>query len=205
LTKEEIQRIFESFGASASDAQNLTGILIKARDNAGKERGGSGFSGMQQLLSIEEIPARYRFGAKPDTEAAETGLPGASVANKPGAENVPVQPGLDKLVVVGTGIKNVNLNRAPLSVIFMLIKTDAASLARFDTARKAKTLTLAEAVQILGEPARQALSEGTSPIYRIRVNMEKIGRMYSAVAIAKEEGGNFKILSYRISQPGSEQ
>lgn len=207
LTKEEIQRIFESFGASATEAEALTGILIKARDNAGKERGGNGFSSMQQLLAIEEIPARYRFGAKPDVDAAEKGLPGAQALSKPdaGKASALAQPGLDKLVVVGTGIKNVNLNRAPLPVIFALIKTDAASLARFDTARKAKALTLSEAVQILGEPARQALSEGASAIYRIRVNMEKIGRIYSAVAIAKEEGGNFKILSYRISQPGSEQ
>lgn len=211
LTKEEIQRIFESFGALAAEAVKLAEILINARDKAGKERGGNGFSSIQQLLALEEIPARYRFGVKPEEEAAEKGLSGAlaqskldagkaSASAQPGLD----KPGLDKLVVVGTGIKNVNLNRAPLPVIFALIKTDAAALARFDTARKAHALTLSEAAQILGEPARQALSEGASAIYRIRVNMEKIGRTYSAVAIAKEDGGNFKILSYRISQPGSE-
>lgn len=200
LTKEEIQRIFEGFGALATEAVKLTEILIKARDIAGKERGGNGFSSLQQLLALEEIPARYRFGVKPDEEAAEKGLFGA-LSN---AGKAPAPGGLDKLVVVGTGIKNVNLNHAPLQVIFALIKTDAAALARFDTARKAHALTLSEAAQILGEPSRQALSEGVSTVYRIRVNMEKIGRTYSAVAIAKEDGGNFKILSYRISQPGYE-
>lgn len=222
LTNEEIQRIFESFGASASETAALTEVLVKAREKAGKERSGSGFSTLQQVLAIEAIPARYRFGVKPDVEDAAKGLPPPGLDMAPGLDIVPgldqavdvanverrpalTQPGLDSLVVVGTGVKTVDLNRAPLPVIFALIKTDAASLARFDTARKAKLLTLAEAAQILGEPARQALREGASPIYRIRVNMEKFGRIHRAVAIAKEEGGNFKILSYRISIPGYEQ
>lgn len=220
LTKEEIQRIFESFGASASEAAALTELLIKAREKAGKERGGSGFSTLQQVLAIEAIPERYRFGAKPDVEVAEKGWSSPDLGavsgldkamGQPDADKIlekiplPAQPGLDKLLAVGTGIKAVDLNLAPLPVIFALIKTDAASLARFDTARKAKVLTLADAAQILGEPARQALREGASPIYRIRLNMEKFGRIYRAVAIAKEEGGNFKILSYRISQPGFDQ
>ena len=216
LTKEEIQRIFESFGASASEAAALTEVLVKAREKAGREKGGGGFSTIQQMLAIEAIPARYRFGVKPDVEDAAKELPPPvldmapgldKVMDVPNAEKRPVltQPGLDTLVVVGTGVKTVDLNRAPLPVIFALIKTDAGSLARFDSARKAKVLTLAEAVQLLGEPARQALREGASPIYRIRLNMEKFGRIHRAVAIAKEEGGNFKILSYRISIPGYEQ
>ena len=216
LTKEEIQRIFESFGASASEAAALTEVLVKAREKAGREKGGGGFSTIQQMLAIEAIPARYRFGVKPDVEDAAKELPPPvldmapgldKVMDVPDAEKRPVltQPGLDTLVVVGTGVKTVDLNRAPLPVIFALIKTDAGSLARFDSARKAKVLTLAEAVQLLGEPARQALREGASPIYRIRLNMEKFGRIHRAVAIAKEEGGNFKILSYRISIPGYEQ
>lgn len=209
LTKEEIQRIFESFGASASEAVALTEVLVKAREKAGRERGGSGFSTIQQVLAIEAIPARYRFGVKPD-EDVEKELPPPDpdkAMGKPEMEKIPMpaQPGLDKLLAVGTGVKTVDLNRAPLQVIFALIKTDAASLARFDTARKAKVLTLADAAQILGEPARQALREGDSPVYRIRLNMEKFGRIYRAVAVAKEEGGNFKILSYRISKPGFDQ
>lgn len=214
LTKEEIQRIFESFGASASEAVALTEVLVKARERAGRERGGSGFSTIQQVLAIEAIPARYRFGVKPDGDA-EKGPPQPGpdrMVDLPEAGGMipekypmPAQPGLDRLLVAGTGVKTVDLNRAPLQVIFALIKTDAASLARFDTARKAKVLTLADAAQILGEPARQALREGDSPVYRIRLNMEKFGRIYRAVAVAKEEGGNFKILSYRISKPGFDQ
>lgn len=217
LTKEEIQRIFESFGASASEAAVLAEVLIKAREKSGKERGGNGFSSIQQVLAIEAIPARYRFGVKPDLDGVEKGMPPPDVdrvmENKPpdAEKALPlpppalVQPGLDKLLAVGTGIKTVDINRAPLLVIFSLIKTDAASLARFDTARKAKLLTIAEAVQILGEAARPALREGASPIYRIKLFMEKFGRLYSAVAVAKDDGGNFKMLSYRILQPGYEQ
>ena len=225
LTKEEIQRIFESFGASAAEAAALSDVLVKARDKAGRDRGGNGFSTIQQVLGIEAIPARYRFGPKPEAESAESIAPppdldksGAGVLDKalekalglpdmeqPGKTPALRQPGLDKLVVVGTGVKAVDVNRAPLPVIFALVKTDAAALARFDAARKAKPLTVADAAQLLGEPARQALREGNSPIYRIRLVMEKFGRIYRAVAIAREEGGNFKILSYRISQPGYEQ
>lgn len=225
LTKEEIQRIFESFGASSVEAVALTEVLVKAREKAGRDRGGNGFATLQQVLGIEAIPPSYRFGIKSEGEGLENslpppdmgmggdnplnralerafGLPGAEVAGKPPAL---LQPGLDKLVVVGTGIKSVNLNRAPLPVIFALVKTDAAALAKFDTARKTKPLTVADAAQILGEPARQALRDGDSSMYRIKLIMEKFGRIYGAVAIAREEGGNFKMLSYRISQSGDEQ
>jgi len=225
LTKEEIQRIFESFGASAVEAFALADVLVKAREKVGQGRGGSGFATLQQVLSIEAIPSRYRFGIKPEGEGLESnllpdiGMGGDNAPNRaqenalgmPGVERgagkppALLQPGLDKLVVVGTGIKNVDLNRAPLPVIFALVKTDAPALARFDAARKAKPLTVADAAQILGESARQALRDGDSPIYRIRLIMEKFGRTYGAVAIAKEEGGNFRVLSYRISQPGDEQ
>lgn len=219
LTKEVIQRIFESFGASPAEAVTLSGVLIMAREKAGQSNEGRGFSTIRQVLDIEAIPARYRFGVKAEDESLGYGIaqsdidrPGSKMPDLPHTDVGKVrkspallQPGLDKLVMVGTGVKTVDPNRAPLPVIFALVKTDVAALARFDTARKTKALTVAEAAQILGEPARQVLHDGDTPIYRIKLIMEKLGRVYGAVAIAREEGGNFKMLSYRKSQPGDEQ
>lgn len=225
LTKEEIQRIFDSFGAAPVESVALADVLVRAREKAGRDRGGSGFATLQQVLSIEAIPPRYRFGIRPEAEGLENNLPppetgmggenlldkalemalGLPEGERGGKPPAPRQPGLDKLVVVGTGVKAVDLNRAPLPIIYALVKTDAAALAKFDAARKAKPLRVADAAQILGESARQALLEGDTPVYRIKLIMEKLGRIHGAVAIAREEGGNFKILSYRISQPGYEQ
>lgn len=220
LTKEEIQRIFESFGAVPAEAVALSNVLVMAREKAGRDSGRGGFSNIRQVLGIEAIPARYRFGVRAESESLEYGLMQPDVdrvggelegvqaqANEGRAGKAPVllQPGLDKLVMVGTGAKTVDPNRAPLPIIFALVKTDVAALARFDTARKTKALTVAEAAQILGESARQVFHEGDTPIYRFKLFMKKLGRIYSAVAIVREEGGIFKMLSYRISQSGDEQ
>lgn len=193
LTKEEIQRIFRALGAAENESATLAGVLVKAREMASAARGGPGFETIQQVLDLDGLPYRYRYGVK-----REAGNEGQS-------QGEPPQIGLAQWVTVGTGTKTISLNQAPLPIVGVLANAEPSSLARFDAARKAKALTLAEAVQILGPSASPVLREGASSIYRIRLKMERFGRVYGAIALTREEGGAFKVISYRNTQPGNEQ
>lgn len=192
LTKEEIQRIFRALGAAENESATLAGILVKAREMASSARGGPGFETIQQVLELDGLPYRYRYGVKREA------------GNEAQSQGEPPQIGLAQWVTVLTGTKTVNLNQAPLPIVGVLVNAEPSSLARFDAARKAKALTLGEAVQILGPSASSVLREGASSTYRIRLKMERFGRIYGAIALT-EEGGAFKVISYRNMQPGNEQ
>ncbi len=190
LTNEELQRIFRALGAPEEAAVAYVDEIAKAKIRAARERGGTGFVSLDQVLNLDAIPERYRYGAKPDAEAEQNAAP--------------PQPGLAQLVTVGTGLRMVNLNKAPLQIIAALVGADAGQLEKFAAARKTQPLTLADAVAILGESARKSLQEGASTLYRIRVKLAQPGHTYEATAIAILEGIGFKIQSYRNTQSGNE-
>lgn len=192
LTKEEIQRIFRALGAAEIESATLAGVLVKAREMASAARGGPGFETIQQVLELDGLPYRYRYGVKREA------------GNEEQSQGEPPQIGLAQWVTVLTGTKTVNLNQAPLQIVGVLVNAEPSSLARFDAARKVKALTLAEAIQILGPSASSMLREGASSTYRIRLKMERFGRVYGAIALT-EDGGAFKVISYRNTQPGNEQ
>lgn len=191
LTKEDIQRIFRALGAREDESASYAEALVKARDIIGKARGTSGFSTIEQMLELEFLPARYKFGG---------------VSEQGGTAEQPML-GLIQLVTVGTGLRSVSLNSAPLPVIGALCNVDAAKLEKFATARAnavaaQKKLTLPEAAQILGEIANQVLRDSATSIYRIRVRMAQGKRIYEASALAKEDGKSFNFDSYRFTQTG---
>ncbi|MBS4099354.1 MAG: hypothetical protein KGZ83_21285 [Sulfuricella sp.] len=192
LTKEDIQRIFRALGAREDEAATLADTLVKAREIIGRARDANGFATMEQLLELEFLPPRYKFGGASE----ESGKPEA-------------MPGLIQLVTVGTGMRSVSLNTAPLAVIGALCNADAAKMEKFATARAAaaaalppKKLTLAEAAQILGEIANQVLRDSATTLYRFRVRMAQGKRIYEATALAKEDGKSFNFYSYRFTQTG---
>ncbi|MHB9117869.1 MAG: hypothetical protein ACYC2R_06315 [Burkholderiales bacterium] len=187
LTNEELQRIFRALGAPEDEAVAYVDAIAKAKILATRERDGTGFGSLDQVLNLDAIPERYRYGTKPAADS----------------EQIP-QPGLAQLVTIGTGLRIVNLNKAPLQIIAALTGADAGQMEKFAAARKSQPLTLADAVAIFGEAARKSLQEGASTLYRIRVKLAQPGHTYEATAIAVPDGSGFKIQSYRNTQSGNE-
>ncbi len=190
LTKEDIQRIFLALGARQDEAATFADALVKARDLVGKSRGATGFATLEQMLELEFLPARFKFGGLSEESGATQAM-----------------PGLIQLVTVGTGIRSVSLNTAPLPVIGAMCNADAAKLEKFATARanalvEQKKLKLSDAAQIFGEVANQVLRDSATAIYRFRARMAQGKRVYEATALAKEDSKSFNFYSYRFTQTG---
>lgn len=190
LTKEDIQRIFRALGAREDESATLAEALVKAREIVGRVRGASGFATMDQVLELEFLPARYKFGGVPEDGGKAEAM-----------------PGLFQLVTVGTGMRSVSLNTAPLPVIGALCSADVAKLEKFAAARATamaaqKKMTVAEAAQILGDVANQVLRDTATSIYRFRVRTTQGKRIYEATALAKEDSKSFNFYSYRFTQTG---
>jgi hypothetical protein len=183
VSQGELQRIFFFLGAPGQEeAAKWAAAVVKARD-AASSTGGDGFASIDQVLALEEIPARYRFGYE---------------------EGGSHQPGLADLFTAGTGSKTVNPNIAPLPLIGILTGASPDKLREFEQARRAKPLTVADAVTILGESARFALHDGVSSVYRIELGMAGGGTGPQVEALVRDAGTRFDVISYKRIEPGSE-
>lgn len=183
LSKEELQRILHAMGEKEGEAVLLAERMLQAGKALGKLRGEGGFADMREILALTFLPLNLRQGGGED-------------------ENGQQQSGLAQWVTVGTGVKTVDLNHAPLPVIGALTGASAASLGRFGEARRAKALSMSEAVQILGEPARQILQDKPSPVRRILLALERNGQVRRAEALVKDGKDVPEVLSYGPLQTG---
>lgn len=183
LSKEELQRILHAMGEKEGEAALLAERMLQAGKALGKLRGESGFADMREISALTFLPLSLRQGGGVDESGRQ-------------------QPGLAQWVTVGTGVKTVDLNHAPLPVIGALTGASAASLGRFGEARRAKALSMSEAVQILGEPARQILQDKPSPVRRVLLALERNGQVRRVEALVKDGKDVPEVLSYGPLQTG---
>lgn len=198
LNTDQLKAILRALGASEKEGDAFAKSIEKARGAAAARNGTSGFLAIDELVALEDIPERYRFGYSRDLSAAET-VSTSSVT--PGADDKIAGsrvPGLGELFSVGTSLTTLNLNKVPVLLIGALGKIESDKLTRFEQARQGKTMTLDAALAILGEPARAVLREGPSPIFRVILRTGSGDAMLQAVAVVREEGGSFRVLSYRV-------
>lgn len=130
LTDKEWQRLFVLLSASADNAARWTRRVLDERGLVAARSGRSGFASIDELLAIADIPPAIRFGQGSNREAV---------------------PGLRDLLVVGSRLKQLEVNRTPPLLFRVLLEVKAEDVERLANARRDRKLTVAEAGQILGQ------------------------------------------------------
>lgn len=126
LTEKEWQRLFTLLSASADNAARWTRRVLEERDLAAARSGSAGFASIDEILAIADIPPAIRYGH----DAA---------------------PGLRDLLVVGSQLKRLEVNRTPPLLFRVLLDSKAEDVERLTNARRDRKLTVAEAGQLLGQ------------------------------------------------------
>lgn len=196
--------------ASIDDVLAVDTIPAAVRYGRGGEgaSAGVGAAAVGTGAAPDVAAATTAAGVTSPTTAGATGAMGAASSTGASAVNAPLAgsagytgqiPSLRELFSVGTGIRQLEVNRSPLPLFAALTNAKIEQLVKFGQARQAKPLTVAEAVQILGEPARPILYVGKSPMLRLRMETDAgPGRLGMSVLL-KSGDGNYVVAEKRIT------
>lgn len=215
LSEEEWKRYFTALSiGTAEEAALWARRMLEAKALAKQAGGASGFAAIDDVLALDTIPAAARYGRAAD--AGDATATGAGATPPDASSNTPVPagsaptpaksggysgqvPGMRDLFSVGTGMRQVEVNRSALPLFAALTTASLEQLIKFDQARQAKPLTVPEAVQLLGESARPMLYAGKSPLLRLRLETDAgPGRLGMAVLL-KSESNNYNVAEKRLA------
>ncbi len=222
LSEEEWKRYFTALGLGTAEEAGLWAKrILEAKALAGQSNGGKGFASIDDVLAIETLPAAVRYGRAAD---AATGMTSSSAALPAesgaaagaaslagaggGVSTAPAAPAggyagqitsLRELFSVGTGMRQVEVNRSALPLFAALTTASTEQLVKFEQARQSKPLTLAEAVQILGENTRSMLYVGKSPLIRLRMETDAGPGRLGMTVLLKSGDGNYTAAEKRLN------
>ena len=192
---------FAGLGAAQPDAaRRWAAAVIAWKERVGKVNGRGGFTGIDDLLMLDALPASVRYGGWVAAEGPDTP-----------AETM---PGLPDLFMAGGGERVFDVNRAALPLVAALTGAGAEQLAAYRAARERGKLTVGDAVRILGERARPLLLQSrTDPVFRVvlstetgttaggagstAVNSAGANRL-SLAALVQRRDGQVRVLSTRL-------
>lgn len=179
LTLIEWERLLGALaGGNGGRARAWAQRVIEIKADLAARRGGSGFETLDDLLAIAELPEEVRFG--------KAGQPAS---------------GLQHLLNVGTGLKQLEVHRSPLLLFRVLTDATPEQLQQVEQARLARRMSLAEANRILGQ-SKVTLFEGASPVLRARiVRPESGGAGIELIALLRLQNGVPALISQRLAYP----
>jgi hypothetical protein len=217
LSEEEWKRYFTALSIGTAEEAGLWARrMLEAKALAKQAGGATGFASIDDVLALDTIPAAARYGRAADSGDAATGAGGAaSVADAGTPSTAPSSgtpaatgksggysgqvPGMRELFSVGTGMRQLEVNRSALPLFAAMTTASVDQLVKFEQARQAKPLTVPEAVQLLGESARPVLYAGKSPLLRLRLETDAgPGRLGMAVLL-KSESNNYNVAEKRLA------
>lgn len=181
LTDKEWGRLLVALGASPGPARQLAQRILQEKEAAAKRTGKPGFSTMQEILTIAEIPMEMRYGKGDEA------------------------PGLKDLLAVGTDLKQLEVNRSPLILFQALLEANAEQLQKFEAARREQRISLSDAQRHLGNIG-SIVYEGQSRLLRAQFSIlpespaasGKAPVGLALVATLGNEGGNFRLIEQRL-------
>lgn len=216
LSEAEWKRYFTALGlGSPEEAALWAQRILEAKALAGQSNGGKGFTSIDDVLALDSLPAAVRYGRGGDASGApatppvgaDGGPAGAAVppaggdataAGKGGAYTGQITS-LRELFSVGTGMRQVEVNRSALPLFAALTTASTEQLVKFEQARQSKPLTLAEAVQMLGEAARPLLYVGKSPLIRLRMETDAGPGRLGMKVLLKNNNGSYLAAEKRLT------
>lgn len=128
-----------------------------------------GFNRIEEVMALEVIPLPLRNGTRPGKQ-------------KDGEATAAAKPGLAQLFTVGTGTKELDVNRADLALVAAYSNAPLDKLVEFDRKRRQKPLSPDEAVALLGEGAQGIFATANKTTIQLRLS--STNPLYPAVAEA---------------------
>lgn len=138
-------------------------------------QGAKGFSRIEELLALEAIPLPLRNGTRP-AKKKEGGL-----------DAEPPKPGLAQLFSVGTGMRQLDVNRADLALVAAYSNAPLDKLIEFDRKRRQKPLSPEEGAAMLGDKAKDIFAPANSAT--VQLKLISTNPLYPGVAEAVIEPG----------------
>lgn len=214
LSEDEWKRYFTALSiGTAEEAALWARRMLEAKALAKQAGGATGFASIDDVLALDTIPAAARYGRAADggdaaaASGATAAAPDAGSTPATGAAATPGKsggysgqvPGMRDLFSVGTGMRQVEVNRSALPLFAALTTATLEQLIKFDQARQAKPLTVPEAVQLLGESARPMLYAGKSPLLRLRVETDAGPGRLGMTVLLKSDNNNYTVAEKRLA------
>lgn len=168
LTEQEWQRLFAELGAGGGrSADMLAKAVVESKLSILRNWGIGGFTSLADLLGIQTLPQHLTRG-----------------------ENSEGRPGAKDLLVVGTDMKQLEINHSPLVLFKVLAGFTDNQVDNLKLARSRGPISLAEGQKLLsGSPAK--LMSSPSEYIRVFISIKDGGEtlhgMYAIVLLKNED------------------
>lgn len=180
LTEPEWQRLFVELGADGKQsASSFARAIIEARLSASKTIGGAGFESLSELTGIQSLPPYLTQGEK-------------SVG----------RPSLIDLLVIGTELKQLEINQSPLVLFKVLAGFDENKADTLKLTRSRGTITLIEGQKLLID-SRVKLMTNKSEYIRVEIYFQNSGNTIHgmrAIALLQRENNIYKLKNQLIRE-----
>ncbi len=175
LTLPEWARLFQVLGVTDGQrAEKLASVVIATRGGIVKHAGSAGFNGLDELVGQSFLPRNLTLA---DSNAGQTGLEG--------------------LVAIGTGLKQLDINRSPIQLFKVLGDFSEEQLSKLKSERARGEISLDAAQRlILNSPIK--LMTGKSSQLRAILTLKPVdgaGTELHGIALLRPEGDLYKVVN----------
>lgn len=173
LTEQEWQRLFVALGADGKQsASSFAGAIMEARLSASKIIGGAGFESLSELTGIQSVP---QFLTR--------------------SENSVGRSSLIDLLVIGTELKQLEINQSPLVLFKILAGFTENQVDSLKLTRSRGPISLTDGQKLLIDSPVKLMSN-KSEYVRVKIYFKNDGntiRGMQAIALLKRENSIYKL------------
>lgn len=180
LTVQEWQRLFTEMGENdALAASALAGVTARSKLSLAKNSSSGGFTSFRELLSNSGLPQHLTRGLVTSGS-----------------------PGILDLLVIGTDLKQLEINRSSLALFKVLAGFNDNQVSNLQLVRSRGTVTPIEGRNLLVGSSAKLMTEKTD-LLRVKIQMKNDTvpvHTMQAVAILKLENSTYKILNQFVAE-----
>ncbi len=180
LTEQEWQRLFVELGASnIEEAGAIAKAVVATKLRIARNMGTLGFSSARELVNSQSLPQHLTTG---------TGMQGRF--------------GILDLLVVGSELKQLDINRSPLALFKVLAGFSDDQLSNLQLMRTRGPIALSEGPKILAASPAKLMSAG-SDLLRVKIHFNDESDSAGGLmvfALLKLENNTYKLIDQLIAQ-----
>lgn len=181
LSEQEWLRLLVELGANANQPSlPYVKALMESKLRVAKSRGSLGFLSMRELINSQSLPQHLTRGV-----------------------NSQVGFGIHDALVVGTELKQLDINRSPLVLFKVLAGFSDGQLANLQLSRSRGPISPIEGQKLLASTPAKLMAE-KSDMLRVRINMNNDtapsgGAM--VIALLKKNNNTYKVVDQYMADP----
>ena len=175
LSETEWQRLFAELGADADAAARMAKSMIRVRQDLGQVSGSPGLASLVEVVDSAHVP-RSLSSARPSEERL----------------------GIEDLLLVGTQLKQLDINRSPLALFKALGGVSDEKISQLKLWRSSGVIAVPEAQKwVQGTPIKLML--GKSGLVRAKLSFQTSGGESSglhAIALLSVRGDVYQLINF---------